>query len=291
MKYSPEALVAFVEAASQGSFSAAARKLHKSQSTISSAIANLEIDLGLTLFDRSSRHPVLTPHGLRVLNQAKAILSASERLDELAIRLSAPVESRLSFVLSDTYQQTQHEEILQKFEQRYPDIEFECMIAEEEDVLILLQSGRAQIGLIEVQSSYPQDVGYSRLLEQTEMSIFVSRQHPLATFPHVTKEQLANSRQLCLNTYLRTQERVPQGLIWSAPSYLMLLEMAEQGFGWAVLPRWLVKQFSQRQLFELTVRGWPRMISVDAVWSKNTPPGPAGQWFLEQLLQTNKQPL
>ncbi|NOM30164.1 LysR family transcriptional regulator, partial [Klebsiella pneumoniae] len=42
MRYSPEALVAFTEAASLGSFSAAARKLRKSQSTVSIAIANFE---------------------------------------------------------------------------------------------------------------------------------------------------------------------------------------------------------------------------------------------------------
>lgn len=49
MRYSPEALVAFVEAASLGSFSAAARKLRKSQSTISIAIANFEADVGCPL--------------------------------------------------------------------------------------------------------------------------------------------------------------------------------------------------------------------------------------------------
>jgi DNA-binding transcriptional LysR family regulator len=57
MRYSPEALTAFVEAVDSGSFSAAARRLRKSQSTISTAIANLEADLGVTLFDgqRGSR--------------------------------------------------------------------------------------------------------------------------------------------------------------------------------------------------------------------------------------------
>ncbi|EHC62517.1 DNA binding protein HpkR, partial [Salmonella enterica subsp. enterica serovar Minnesota str. A4-603] len=37
-----------------------ARRLRKSQSTISTAIAHLEADLGFSLFDRSSRQPVLT---------------------------------------------------------------------------------------------------------------------------------------------------------------------------------------------------------------------------------------
>ena len=63
MRHSPEALTAFAEAATLGSFSAAARKLGKSQSTVSTAIANLEIDLGITLFDRSTRKPALTEHG------------------------------------------------------------------------------------------------------------------------------------------------------------------------------------------------------------------------------------
>ncbi len=80
MHYSPEALIAFVEAAALGSFSAAARKLRKSQSTISTAIANLEADLGLTLFDRQARQPVLTDHGRRVLAHVQEILAAGERL-------------------------------------------------------------------------------------------------------------------------------------------------------------------------------------------------------------------
>ena len=60
MHLSPESLEAFVQAVSLGSFSAAARKLGKSQSTVSEAIARLEIDLGLELFDRSGRQPQLT---------------------------------------------------------------------------------------------------------------------------------------------------------------------------------------------------------------------------------------
>lgn len=286
MRYAPEALIAFVEAAASGSFSAAARKLNKSQSTISTAIANLEIDLGLILFDRNARLPVLTAEGQRVLIQVKEILSASERLDDLALRLSTNIESRLSFVLSDTYQPTNYESILHQFDLRYPDIEFECLIAEDQDVLDLLQSSRAHIGLIESQQSYPPDIGFARVSENTQMSVFVARDHPLAAIKNISEADLTHTRQLCLNTYSRIDnEPKSQGLVWSAPSYLMLLEMAEQGFGWAILPRWLVKQFSQRELFELTVRGWPKTTSIDAVWSKNTPPGPAGRWLLDQIIE------
>ncbi|EID8469761.1 LysR family transcriptional regulator, partial [Escherichia coli] len=43
MRYSLEALSTFVEAVSCGSFSAAARRLRKSQSAVSTSIANLEV--------------------------------------------------------------------------------------------------------------------------------------------------------------------------------------------------------------------------------------------------------
>lgn len=67
MRYSLEALSTFVEAVSCGSFSAAARRLRKSQSAVSTSIANLEVDLGISLFDHSSREPVLTEEGKKVM--------------------------------------------------------------------------------------------------------------------------------------------------------------------------------------------------------------------------------
>lgn len=282
MRYSPEALHAFVEAVALGSFSAAARKLRKSQSTISAAIANLEADLGVSLFDRQTRHPVLTEAGRKVLGHVQEILAASERLDELSIRLADNVEPRLTIVLSDMYQVTPDNQVMHQFEQRYQDIELECMIAEAGDVLGLLQSGRAHLGLLAAQASYPPDIAVRRLPKQAQMGIFVARDHPLTALAQPTQVHLASHRQLYLNTYTDSENK-PQGRVWSAPDYLLLLEMTEQGFGWAELPHGLVQQYGHGQLVELCLRGWPRPIAVDAAWSRLTPPGPAGLWLLDWL--------
>ncbi|PLR34653.1 LysR family transcriptional regulator [Chimaeribacter californicus] len=283
MRYSPEALNAFVQTAGSGSFSAAARALGKSQSTISTAIANLEIDLGLLLFDRSGRKPRLTDAGQRVLAQAQEILQAAQRLDELALRLADHVEPRLSMATSDFWQADHHELLLRRFSERYPDIEFECMIAEDEDVLALLQQGRAHLGIIRSQAQLPGDIAMSRLQIKPEIAVWLHQSHPLANQPQVTMDQLKTVRQLRLNTWLDNSRQQVAGRVWSAPSYLLLLEMAEQGFGWAILPRWLVQQFGHHVLRELPVPGWPQQITVDAVWSRVAPPGPAGQWMRDQL--------
>jgi DNA-binding transcriptional LysR family regulator len=282
---SHEVLLAFVEAATQGSFSAAARKLGRSQSTISAAVASLEIDLNLTLFDRSSRKPGLTPAGRVVLQRAEDILAATSRLEMTASQLSQGVEAKLTVALSDTYQSDRFEASLSAFEQRYPDLELECLIAECDDLVALVQSGRAQIAFAEMQDSYPPDLVNSTVDERTKIALFVSPEHPLASLKYIDQDVLQQHRELRLATIVNPYESRAKGRVWSAPSYLMLLEMAQGGFGWAPLPRWLVARFGPGTLQELQVRGWPKTVSVDALWSRLHPPGPAGSWLLGKMLE------
>jgi DNA-binding transcriptional LysR family regulator len=291
MRHSPEALTAFAEAATLGSFSAAARKLGKSQSTVSTAIAHLEIDLGLLLFDRTSRKPALTDHGRVMLGKVREILAASDRLDRSASELAGGLEAKLSVVWSDTYQSDRFEPILLAFERQFPDLEFKCLIAEHGDLVSLVQSGRAHIGVVAAQGLYPPDIGSATIVEQSEITLFVAKTHPLASQQDITPELLANFRELRLDTYALDNhgEQNGQALsssqrVWSAPSYLMLLEMAVLGFGWAAIPRWMVTRFAVGSLHELAARGWPRRIPVDAVWSRQRSLGRAGTWLLQEML-------
>ncbi len=63
----------FIAAAEQGSFSAAGRKLRRAQSVVSQTLANLEGQLGVTLFNRSARYPTLTEDGRALLQDARAV--------------------------------------------------------------------------------------------------------------------------------------------------------------------------------------------------------------------------
>lgn len=286
MRHSLESLAAFAQVASEGSFSAAARKLGKSQSTISETIANLEVDLNVALFDRSQRQPSLTAAGKVLLGQALQVLAANDRLNRSASQLSEGLEPRLTVVLSDTFQSRTFEAMLSQIDARYPALRFECLIAEYEDVVALVQQGRAHVGLMAAQESYPPDIAHACLAERSEIVLCVGRSHPLASLPAVTSDHLKTERELRLSTYeLDDKEATPAHSTWSAPGYLMLLEMASLGFGWTELPRWMIQRFGRDQLVELKVPGWPRHIHVDAVWSTRRALGPAGAWLLESLTQ------
>jgi DNA-binding transcriptional LysR family regulator len=290
MSYSPEALEAFAQVLALGSFSAAARRLGKSQSTVSEAISRLEIDLGVALFDRSSRHPTLTEAGRALQGRIEELLAASDKLRRAAGRLVEGMEPRLTLILSDANQFAEFEARMAELDQRFPEIELECVFAEHGDAINLIQSGRASLGLLSAQASYPPEVGYATIVERADFGLFVSHTHPLASEPAVDYHRLAQHRALRLNTLV--DESVPTNDLpsgarrsWSAPNYLLLMDMAVFGFGWSALPRWLVRGYAQGRLKELQVPGWPRSSAVDVIWSRQKSLGPAGAWLLDTLLE------
>lgn len=71
----------FVEVAQAGSFTAAARNLHTTRSSVSKHIASLEQMLGVALLTRSTRHVSLTPTGRSFLEGGLRLVSDYERLE------------------------------------------------------------------------------------------------------------------------------------------------------------------------------------------------------------------
>lgn len=289
MNLSPESLHAFAQAAATGSFSAAARRLGKSQSTVSEAISRLEIDLNVSLFVRGARQLTLTEAGSSLLSRVQDVLAASDRLLRQAGQLAAGLEPKLTLILSDAYQASQYQARLVELDQRYPDLEFECFFAEHADVLDLVGQGRGHLGLLAAQASYPPELAHASLADCADFGLFVAKGHPLAQLPRVTTEDLVHWRVLRLSTVADQGAELDDlpgsgGRCWSAPDYLLLLEMATLGFGWAALPRQLVLGHGDGRLQELAINGWPKQVPVDVVWSRERPLGPAAAWLLERLL-------
>ena len=65
----------FLAVAREENMSEAANVLHVTQPTLSRQIADLERELGVTLFERTNRACVLTGDGMRLRQRAEEILS------------------------------------------------------------------------------------------------------------------------------------------------------------------------------------------------------------------------
>ncbi|MFA0439128.1 LysR family transcriptional regulator [Vibrio sp. 10N.286.49.C2] len=80
MKLQFENIVSFVAVVNEGSFSSAARKLGKSQSTVSTAVQNLESDLGFELFNRQHAKISLTHKGKRLFHLSSPVIGKYKEL-------------------------------------------------------------------------------------------------------------------------------------------------------------------------------------------------------------------
>lgn len=85
----------FVTVADEGGFARAAERLRIVQPAVSQQIARLERELGVRLFDRSSRRVRLTGAGERLLTEAQALLAVEQRIRRIAGNIAAGTDGIL----------------------------------------------------------------------------------------------------------------------------------------------------------------------------------------------------
>lgn len=89
--------------ADHGSFAKAAAALHRSQTSVSYALAQLHEALGIPLMRTEGRRSVLTAHGATLLQRARTLLAEARHLEQLATSLRQGWEPQLSIVVEAAY--------------------------------------------------------------------------------------------------------------------------------------------------------------------------------------------
>lgn len=292
MKLSLESLQWLVVVAERGSFSAAARVLGKAQSAVSTAMANLEIDLGLTLFDRSGRLPRLTLAGERMVAEARALLAQQGQLQAVAAELAAGVEARLTLAIDDGSLLPWLAPVLEQLAGRYPSLELELLFPMMEDLDEMLLSGRAQLGVGYQGMTTP--AALARFgLGQMAMPLVVAPGHPLAQMAAPALADLGRYRQLLVTGRQPGVERERFRLsttIWWAEGDLSVLELVKRGLGWGSVPAFLLTDALARgEVVRLPDAALPAIpaLPIELLWPSARALGPAAQW-LRQALQAHR---
>ncbi len=284
IQWNLEQIRLFVQVAEQRSFSAVARQQGRAQSAVSSAIAMLEEDLGVILFERSSgRQPQLTEAGRALLEEARELLRQCERLDGRALSLHRGQEAQLRLAQDEAMPYQPVLDSLEKLAGRYPAVEVQLANSAPGDVARKLVERRADLGLLFHHEHMPAALE-RRALGSVEMVTVCSVNHPLAVHAHVTRQQLAQHRQLLVAL---ESSRYPGGdpispQIWRADSFYVMAELLMRGLGWAWLPRHVVQYPAyQQQMVELNSEWVPPALVVELVWRRDEPLGPAARYLAE----------
>ncbi|EJL93211.1 LysR family transcriptional regulator [Pantoea sp. GM01] len=281
----------FVAAAENRSFSAAGRQLGRAQSVVSHTLATMEMRLGVRLFDRTGRYPVITSAGLALLSPAKNILAEVDIFKGRAKSMSQGVEAEIVVVLDVMVPLQSVTGALREFEKIYPDTRLSLSIETLGAALHPVIAGSAVFAITgPLSKEYPELV--SEAFAGIPMAACVSPSHPLAALAsNLTLEQLAEHRQIVLSERSTISHGRDFGVIssmtWNVSDLNAKRILLKEGLGWGAMPlEYVENDVASGDLVELNISNvsldWAVM-PMFVVWHPARPPGKAARWLLEKL--------
>jgi DNA-binding transcriptional LysR family regulator len=139
-------LKSFIAAAEEGSFSKAAARLGITQPAVSLSISKLEKELGVKLFERTAGSFSLTGAGGLLLERAREIVEAEERLYAAAANASGDVSGRLTMAASNIPGEYILPRLIRDFTAGYPRVEVNLVISDSAEVAEAVRSGSVEVG-------------------------------------------------------------------------------------------------------------------------------------------------
>lgn len=142
----PYLLQTFVAIVESGSFTGAAKRIHRTQSAVSMQIKRLEDLLGQPLFERSARNVRLTGEGEAFFDHARRILR--EYKTAMASFDSAPIEGEISIGMPDDYASSFLPRILASFTRVYDRVRLNIICEPSRQLMHHISDGSVDVALL-----------------------------------------------------------------------------------------------------------------------------------------------
>lgn len=133
------AISMFVATAEQGSFSRAAEQLGKTPSALTKAVSHLENELGVRLFERSTRRTVLTEAGSVYLDTARQVLMRLHEAGEVVAQMQHGLHGLLRLTAPLGFGRAFLDDVCAGFLREYPEIRLRVDLSD--DFVDLVESG------------------------------------------------------------------------------------------------------------------------------------------------------
>jgi DNA-binding transcriptional LysR family regulator len=173
----------FVAVAEELSFNRAAQRLHISQPPLSNQIKQLEEELGVLLFKRSSRGVRMTEAGELLLEEARRIFIQLEQTARMVERIGSGEVGRLSlrFVPSATNEVLPP--VLCEFRRRFPDVELFLHEMMPDQVVQRLHGGQIEVCFFYL--PFDDSSLHIRPVSREPLVVALPKMHPLAREPEI----------------------------------------------------------------------------------------------------------
>jgi DNA-binding transcriptional LysR family regulator len=240
----------FVAVANEKSFTLAAKRLHVVQSAVSAAIASLERDLHVTLFERNAQRVVLTEAGTALLPEALAVLDAAQGARDVVDELGRGVRGSVRVGMLAGLGLVDLAALAGDFRRRYPGVELRLRAEARGStgVAAALLSGEVDVGFIGVAGVVNREL-CTRELVRVPQVLAVPAGHPLARRRTVAVADLAEEdfvdfplgyANRAVADQVFAAARIERRIAVEVSSVQSAVEFVRHGVGVAIVPPFAV---------------------------------------------------
>jgi len=267
----------FVAVAEELSFRAAALKLNIAQPPLSAQIKALEGELGVRLFDRTTRSVRLTQAGKVLLDEARGVLAASVEATHRAREAAHGMTGMLRVGLILSVANAWTADIIRRFRQNYPDVQISISMSNSVDLLPLLRAERLDVCLLRL--SILSDAMASKKILEAKLQLAIPEGHRLAQKRHLNWKDLAEENLILVHpvgqpsfydTFLSACARAgfqPRIAQYAADAHA-LMWLVSAGFGIAPVTETLAELRRPRIVFRPLPTDLPP-VDIGLAWLKS----------------------
>ncbi|MGL4745229.1 MAG: LysR family transcriptional regulator [Dermatophilaceae bacterium] len=271
----PRLLEPFLAVVDEGSFVRAAARVSLSQPGLTHAMARLERQLGVRLFDRSTRRVDVTPAGAELVTHARRVLGDLARAEESVRAVASGTAGVVRLGVVGSAMADVVPRLVRRLDHDAPDVALQVVEAVGADQVGDLLDGRLDLAVVHARHAPPGT--RLRLMSEEPLHVALPADHPLAartvvrlvelaTYPLVAirREDVADTQHLYLEA-CRSAGFEPVA-VREARSLQGLLGLVAAGAGWAFVAAPVLRGAMPAGVRIVDLRGVAQTLPVGVAW-------------------------
>lgn len=196
-----EQLYHIIDVSQSKSISLAAERSFISQPAISASISKLEVELGVTLFNRTSQGVTPTELGEQVIETAMEIIDKLDEIKAITKTAAIALHGNINIAAVPSMCNTMMLNAITTFKYKHPKVHVMLKVGESNNILHDVQSGKVDFSIILKTDELLKDKNiYFKELFTDELVLLVGKSSPLADKKSVTMEEALQQPLVLYNT-------------------------------------------------------------------------------------------
>lgn len=252
----------FTVVAEELHFGRAAARLHMAQPPLSQQIRQLETEVGVTLFERTTRSVELTEAGKLLVPEAARVVAEADGIERLMAEYRAGKAGRLRIGFVDSSSYAVMPEFLRSYRARWPHVTFELHSMSSDAQRIALPAGDLDLGIARTHGNEPGLL--HTVIHEERLFLAVPANHSLAGQKSTTLAKLAGEQFIGFTRTqspalsqelmaLLEQSDVVYDPIIEADEYTTIVGLVAAGEGISIVPE-TVRSFQPPNLHYVRLR-------------------------------------